>query len=194
MGIFRAIHSAAHARLIRVGIDVRRLRFDRKVLERRILTWVRANPEYQRILFVGCDWYTQHYPSLFKTAEFWTLEHDPDRARYGAPNRHIVDSCERVAKYFEKEFLDCVICNGVYGFGLDSQSAVVQTIAGFHQTLRPVGLLIFGWNNVPEHDPLGLARCDLFRGFAPLEESPLGSASEELPTRNRHTYQFFVRR
>ena len=193
MSRLRGIKSAVHGRLIRVGIDIRRLRLDRKVLERRILTWVRAKPEYRRILFVGCDWYTQHYPWLFRTAEFWTLERDPGLARYGAPTRHIIGSCEDVAESFGRGGLDCVICNGVYGFGLDSEAAVAQTIAGFRQTLRPASLLFFGWNNVPEHDPLGLATRDVFEGFAALAESPLGSACQELPTRNRHTYQFLVR-
>lgn len=188
----REIKSAAHGWLIRCGIDIRRVRPDRRVLERRIFPWLRSVPDYHRVLFVGCAWYTQHYPRLFSDREFWTLECDPRLARFGGP-RHVVDTCARVGDHFATASLDVVICNGVYGFGLDEASALDATIEGFHQVLRPGGLLVFGWNNVPVHDPLELARQDRFAGFRHVAAGPLGGGRCEIHSRNRHTFEFLER-
>jgi SAM-dependent methyltransferase len=183
---------AAHAALIGLGIDIRRVRPDRVVLERTIFPELLRQGR-DRILFVGCDWYTLHYHRLLPGREFWTLESNPSLARFGAP-RHVVDSCERVASHFAADSLDAIVCNGVYGFGLDTPEAVRRAIEGFHAVLRPGGLLVFGWNNVSANDPLGL---DAARPFAPLFRSvpfpPLGAARFEVAGPSRHTYEFLVR-
>lgn len=195
-GVLRSVKSAAHGRLIRVGIDIRRLRPDRKVLERVIFPFLLEAPSCRRILFVGCAWYTQHYPWIFGSREFWTLECDATQARFGSP-RHIVDRCERVATHFPPDSLDAVICNGVYGYGLNDETSLRCTIDGFRAVLRTRGLLVFGWNNVPPNDPLGMGREDfrtkIFNGFTPMRSPPLGESHHEIPCRNRHTYEFLER-
>lgn len=190
--ILQAIKSAIHGHVIRLGIDVRRLRPDRIVLERTIFPFLLDRPQFARLLFVGCGWYTRHYPWLFRSREFWTMERDPALARFGAA-RHVVDSCERVADHFSPGSLDAVICNGVYGFGLNDRAGLDRTIRGFREVLREKGLLLFGWNNVPENDPLGFESLPLFAGFKPASGSPFGSARHEVPSRNRHTYEFWER-
>ncbi|NCA10735.1 class I SAM-dependent methyltransferase [bacterium] len=188
----REIKSSAHGWLIRWGIDIRRLRPDRRLLERRIFPWLLAQPECDRLLFVGCAWYTQHYPRIFAGREFWTLECDPRLARFGGP-RHVVGTCARVSEHFAAASLDVVICNGVYGFGLDDAATLAATIHGFRKVLRPNGLLVFGWNNVPGNDPLGLERLDCFEGFRPLVGGPCGGGRHEVPGRSRHTFEFLTR-
>lgn len=196
MGLVRStlkrLKIAAHARLIGVGIDLRRLRPDRIVLERTIFPELRRQG-HDRILFVGCDWYTLHYHRLFADREFWTLESNPSLVAFGAP-RHVVDSCERVASHFTAASIDAIVCNGVYGFGLDTPVALRRSIEGFHAVLRPGGLLVFGWNNVPANDPLGL---DGVRPFAPLFRPvlfpPLGAVRFEVAGPSRHTYEFLAR-
>ena len=64
---------------------------DRQLLETNILMYLRDDPAINRILFVGCEWYTKHYEKFFKSKDYWTLEIDPAKRRYGG-RRHIVDS------------------------------------------------------------------------------------------------------
>jgi SAM-dependent methyltransferase len=188
----RELKTLTHGWLIRCGIDIRRVRADRHVLERRIFPWLLAAPDYRRILFVGCAWYTLHYPRLFSAREFWTMECDPLLARFGG-RRHVVDSCVRVGSHFAAESLDVVVCNGVYGFGLDDAAALDDSLRGFHDVLRPGGLLLFGWNNVDAHDPLRLAERNCFAGFRHVRAGPLGAGRCEIPGRNRHTFEFLER-
>ena len=63
---------------------------DRRLLETNILMYLRDDPAINRILFVGCEWYTKHYEKFFKYKDYWTLEIDPAKRRYGG-RRHIVD-------------------------------------------------------------------------------------------------------
>ena len=188
----RDLKARAHGWLIRYGIDIRRVRPDRHALERRLFPWLLSVPDYRRLLFVGCAWYTQHYPRLFAGREFWTMECDPRLARFGG-RLHVIDSCARVVAHFPPASLDVVICNGVYGFGLDDEAALEATIRGFHAVLRPGGLLVFGWNNVPAHDPLGLGPRDCFAGFRPAAGGPLGTGRCEIRSRNRHTFDVLER-
>jgi SAM-dependent methyltransferase len=195
MNVLRAIKSSLHGRLVPLGIDIRRLRPDRQVLERIIFPFLNDSPALARILFVGCAWYTQHYPRIFAAKDFWTLECDPAQARFGS-RRHVIDRCERVAAHFPPGHLDAVVCNGVYGYGLNDAGDLRRAGAGFHEVLRPGGLLIFGWNNVPAHDPLGLGVGRdgvVFPGFVPARSSPFGGWRHEVPSRNRHTYEFLER-
>ncbi|MEI6037963.1 MAG: class I SAM-dependent methyltransferase [Planctomycetota bacterium] len=192
MNLARTIKSSAHGWLIRRGVDIRRVRPDRRVLEQQIFPWLLSMPEYRRLLFVGCAWYTQHYPWLFRQREFWTMECDPNLARFGG-RRHVIDTCERVGNHFAVASLDAVICNGVYGYGLDEASALDAAIRGFHRVLRPGGLLVFGWNNVPANDPLGLESRSSFQGFHHVAVGPLGAGRYEVPSRNRHTFEFLER-
>jgi hypothetical protein len=93
--ILRAkIRAELHRFLIRFGIDTRKKRSDRVVLEQTIFPALQRDPQYQKILFVGCAWYTLHYPSMFREKDFRTMEIDPDEARYGA-TKHIV----RIARF-----------------------------------------------------------------------------------------------
>ena len=38
---------------------------DRRILEQTILPFFAARSEFRRVLFVGCDWYTNSYRELF---------------------------------------------------------------------------------------------------------------------------------
>lgn len=192
MNLLREIKSFAHGFLIGRGIDIRRLRPDRRVLERQIFPWLLSMPMCRRVLFVGCAWYTQHYPRIFAEREFWTFECDPQLARFGGP-RHVIDTCARVRDHFAASSLDAVICNGVYGYGLDDAVALDATLRGFAEVLQSGGLLVFGWNNVPGNDPLGLAERDGFPGFRRAVGGPFGGRRYEVPSRNRHTFDILER-
>ena len=77
--------------LLGVGVPLRLRSPDRGVFEREILPYFTMSAEFRRVLFVGCDWYTQRYERLFRGKEYVTIEVDPARRPFGA-KRHIVGS------------------------------------------------------------------------------------------------------
>ena len=180
-----------HRWLIPYGIDTRKKRGDRVVLETVIFPELLRSSQYQRILFVGCAWYTLHYPNLFRTKNFTTLEIDPSQQCFGA-REHIIDSCERLEQYFQRGQLDCIVFNGVYGFGLDDPNAVDRTFTAMHHVLRDGGLLVFGRNDLPQHSPCTLNAIPSIAYFKPVVFPPLGCTEYSSDPTNRHVFQFLA--
>lgn len=188
--LLKRLRIGLHRNLIRFGIDVRKTRADRKLLEQVVFPEILRTPQYQRILFVGCAWYTLHYPKIFDDRDFVTMEISPDEAVYGAAN-HIIDSCENIANHFQPNTLDVVVFNGVYGFGLNELKAINKTLAAIHQSLRTHGLFVFGWNDTPETAPYRFEELTGLKAFAPYVFPPLNKSIHESETKNRHRFHFY---
>ncbi|HVK06618.1 MAG TPA: class I SAM-dependent methyltransferase, partial [Armatimonadaceae bacterium] len=163
-----------------------------RLLEQVILPDLARRAELRRVLFVGCAWYTESYERFFPGREYWTLDLDPEQARFGARGgRHLVDSASRVAGHFAPASLDLIVLNGVYGWGLDARDDLEEAFGGFRACLRPGGLLLVGWNDVPEHTPVPLESIDALKPFAPWVFAPLGGARIPTDTELRHTFDFY---
>jgi SAM-dependent methyltransferase len=163
---------------------------DRRVLETRILPYFAERPEYGRVLFVGCDWYTKPYATLFASREYWTLEPDPRRRRFGGA-RHVMDGLQNLAAHFEAGYFDLILCNGVVGWGLNEAAAVEAAFGACVTRLREGGVLVLGWNDVPERRPFPLEESTALRCLSPFVLPPLGVSRHETATRGRHVYAFF---
>lgn len=187
------MRAGLHRFLIRLGIDTRKRRPDRIVLETIVFPELQRNPELQTILFVGCAWYTLHYPSLFPGKKFLTLEIDPAQARYGALC-HRVGSCEELESHFSRGQFDCIVLNGVFGFGVNTPDALDRTVRGIHHALRPGGLLVFGWNDLPAHAPFPPMSLESWRLFEPHHFPPLNADQFPSDSINRHSFHFFLNR
>jgi SAM-dependent methyltransferase len=161
----------------------------RRCLEYAIFPHFYASDEFKNMLFIGVSTCTEHYDDYFRKKTFHTIDIDPERAKYGSKKRHIIDSAERVAKYFPENSLDAVIMNGVYGWGLDDEGTLVKTIEGIKKILRPGGVFVFGWDKVPKYDPIDIEKKDFFVGFEPYRI--FGKTRIELDTKHRHIYIFF---
>lgn len=161
------------------------------VLENIIFPELIRDSQYQSILFVGCAWYTLHYPNLFKTKNFTTLEIDPSQQCFGA-RKHIIDSCAHLERHFQPGQLDCIVFNGVYGFGLDHPNDVDRTFLAMHHVLRDKGLLVFGRNDLPQHSPCELDAIPSIAHFSPVIFDPLGCAEYSSDPTNRHVFQFLA--
>jgi len=86
---------------------------DRRFLETQILPWYACRPEFQTIVFTGCQWYTRGYRRLFKGCRWIGMEVDEDCARrYGGAN-HVAGSCSEPLKHFEPNSLDLVLFTSV---------------------------------------------------------------------------------
>ncbi|HEU4621788.1 MAG TPA: class I SAM-dependent methyltransferase, partial [Burkholderiaceae bacterium] len=167
---------------------------DRALLEDVILAHYARRDDVRRVLFVGCDWYTRRYERLFTHADYWTLERDPRRARYGA-RRHVVDSLEHMSQHFPPRSLDLIVCNGVFGWGLNARSACEYAFAQCHDALRHGGEFVLGWNDVPAYRPCDPHQLTAVARFEPIDFAPLHNRHRiVVPGTNRHTYDFFKRR
>lgn len=176
-----------------------RLRFrlqykpDRRVLEKVIFPALLAEEGLRRVLFVGCAWYTRSYSEGFRDREFWTMDVD-ERARRYATERHVVASMTALANHFEPESLDVVICNGVVGFGLDSEEDCDRAFDGAYRALRPGGLLIVGWDDADGYRPA--VRFDSLASLQAFQRHVLPPfPSWRYPTFSPlgHTFDFYVR-
>lgn len=188
----KQLRIALHRNLIRFGIDVRKRRADRKLLEEVIFPELLNTPSYQRILFVGCAWYTLHYPNLFRDREFITMEISPEEAQYGA-TKHIVDSCENIDRHFAANHFDVVVFNGVYGCGLNDLGPINKTLHAIHSSLRTEGLFIFGWNDLPHMAPYRIAEIAGLNAFAPYSFPRLNTSIYESDSKNRHRFHFYLK-
>jgi hypothetical protein len=176
--------------LLSLGFDLRLVSDDRRILEEIIFPFVLSRVDFRRILFIGCDWYTAGYAKVFKGREFWTLEIDRRRWRYGSTH-HVVDAAENVRAHFEKESFDVIICNGVFGCGLNEREQVDCAFRGFRECLRPDGLFVLGWNDIPERKPFS-PEMSVERFFSRLAFPPLGRWRWPTENPNGHTFDFYV--
>ena len=144
------------------------------------------------ILWVGVRRYTRRYPALLERggAVCWTTDISPKAARWGRPGRHLVCDLLEIDQAFEPGAFTAVLCNGVFGFGIDDPDAQTRALEAMAAILAPGGWLLLGWNTDRTTDILELAALD--RWFEP---APLGP----LPARRRiagttHVYDLLRRR
>ena len=174
--------------LLAIGVPLRLSSPDRAILEREILPYFIASTEFRRVLFVGCDWYTQRYERLFRGKEYVTIEVDPARRPFGA-KRHIVGSLADLGRHFKRGELDLILCNGVFGWGLDSRDESSRAFAACATALRTGGVLLIGWDDVPEHRPFDPMTLPELARLRPWVFPPAGAARR---TVERHVYDFFT--
>jgi len=190
--MLKNLKKAASKVAVAFGADLRMKTADRAVLENIILPWFAQDARFQRVLFVGCDWYTKGYSKLFAAREYWTLEPNPHRRKFGA-TRHVQDVGQNVVHHFTPASLDVVFMNGVFGFGLNDRQGTEETIAGMHECLRDDGVLVFGWNDIPQNRPFPLDEIESLKRFRPFVFPPLGTAEERVAVANRHVFSFYAK-
>jgi len=175
-----------------LGFKPRHRAPDRVLLDESILPKLAASSDYQRVLFVGCDWYTEHVALLFMAREYTTLEADPGRARHGARD-HIVGRLGDLAVLRPGASFDLIICNGVIGWGLDDPDEIRRSLAVCAECLSPGGLLLLGWDDVPEKRPLPIEPLVESLGLVPTAPPGFDTTRIETGTYARHTFGFWSR-
>jgi hypothetical protein len=163
---------------------------DRKLLEETILPFYASQPECKRVLFVGCDWYTKHYASIFGAQEYWTIDPKPRKQRYGA-SLHVVDALENLDRWFQPAYFDLIVCNGVFGWGLNRRGQCERALAACYARLRPRGHFVFGWNDVATRLPFEPLTLAGFGMLAAATFPPAGAHRLLADTERRHNYAFF---
>lgn len=102
----------------------------------------------KRVLSIGCRKYCVEVTNRLSAAglDVWTLDIDPEAARWGA-RRHVIGDARRIDEIAQCYGFDCVILNGVFGFGIDSRADIERTLVALSRILRPGSLLVLGWNS-----------------------------------------------
>jgi SAM-dependent methyltransferase len=176
-------------RAIRVCRESRSMahRPDRELL----ITWIL--PELSKpgvtLLWVGCQPYTQPYLDIIERsgAKCWTLEIDPSARWWGHPQRHVVGDVQKVGALYVTRRVDVALLNGVFGYGLNTQSGQNDAIEGLARVLKPDGLLMLGWNTHLVPDPLSLLAIEQF-----FIRSKRPGFQERITFRkSTHVYDFF---
>ncbi len=160
----------------------------RLFMERELLPWLCEN--YSRILFVGTASYTWHYEKLFRQDpdQYTTLDSRPGATVWGAPT-HIVARIEDIALHRPKDFFDCIVFNGVFGFGIDTPDDMREAAKAMCDVLRPGGLLVVGWNTDLHVDPEELGVLSPY--FVRTDRTPWGQ-TRRYPA-ELHVYDFYVK-
>ena len=194
LGLRRSLERAAqkitHFVYRKIGLSVRLNTADRVMLDEVILPFFTSNQDVRRVLFVGCDYYTAHYPAMFYNAECWTIEPRPSKAKYGG-NPHIIALIQDIDSYAESETFDLIICNGVYGWGLDRKQDLEQAFAACFVCLKFGGFLLLGWNNVPERTPVPLESLESLNAFAHWNFPGLGGWRIPTGSETGHVFDFY---
>lgn len=175
-----------------LGLSNELLSPDREILEKVILPEYARRQDIKSVLFVGCDWYTRHYEKLFPGRDYLTLDFDAWKKQFGAA-RHIVAGMEDIDSHIEVNSLDLIICNGVFGWGLDSKEACERAFNGCFNTLRPNGELVIGWNDKPESRPVDLSSLESLARFDPLVVNPFKVSQYLANPNNMHTFNFYIK-
>lgn len=178
--------------LSRLGVDTYLDSDDRRVLEEEIIPWLRSLPSSNRVLFVGCEWFTRGYRKWFEADSYWTMDWDPRKRRYGA-KLHLTDSMTNISKHFGAGSLDIVICNGVFGWGLNARDDVEGAFAAAADALRRGGLLLVGWNDLPTRRPFMLESIQSLQGLRPHVIEPLDTSRYMAAGPARHVFNLYMK-
>jgi hypothetical protein len=166
---------------------------DRKLLESVILANLRDDPAMSRLLFVGCEWYTKPYEALFEAKEYWTLEIDPDKRRYGA-RRHVTDTLRNLERHVPTDYFDAIVCNGVFmKTAMETREEAEPSFEACRRCLRRGGWFILGWNDTDELRPYSPHESSALAAFDVTAFPPLGKSELLTSTSYRHTYTFYTK-
>lgn len=162
---------------------------DRVYLEDVILPWFIARQDVTAVLDIGVDWYTHSYPQLFQGKEYWTVDFDPEKSRFAGANHHTLSATEVHTVFKEGQF-DLIICNGVFGWGLNNPDDMQKALTAFHHVLRPGGWLVVGWNDIPGRSVEHLAQLTS-PYFSPFTLPATGASHFLTDTPYHHRYDYF---
>lgn len=147
---------------------------------------------FVKILSIGVEAYNAdaEHKLAGRGTEYWTIDINPDNAKWGSPDRHVVGDALRLHDVFGPNVFDCVIFNGVLGYGINGNQSAEQALEAVATVLRPCGWLVLGWNvdrgvSVPK-------LSNVRRLFHPLKSSIL--PAHITFDRSTHRFDFLVRK
>lgn len=171
------------------GIDIQKLP-DRKYFTDTIVPGV-AILAPRKLLFVGCRNYSESYCKLWWDSgiDCWTIDIDPEAARWGVPGQHVVGDVLEVDRLFPADEFDAVIMNGVFGFGIETVDQIDRALHAVSNVMTEGGLLVVGWNTDKTIDTSTLASMGAHFHYSERIPFP---RRKRFPTLT-HVYDFYVK-
>jgi SAM-dependent methyltransferase len=165
---------------------------DRDVLERIIIPFILSSYNPEAILDIGREDYQHFYNQFFHDRELWTIDIDPEMKQYGATN-HITDDICNIRNHFKGNYFNFILMNGVFGWGLNDNDKIEKTFNSIYEILKPGGILVLGWNDVPDLTPIPLEEIKSLKKLDPFYFKPLKAAKFKAKT-GEHTYNFYIKK
>ncbi len=169
----------------RIGLNLP----DRTFLEQVSIPWFVGQEDTRAVLDVGTDWYTWKYDTLFPGMEYQSIDFDAAKAKFASPN-HVVGSILELDQHFEEDRFDLIICNGVFGWGVNDHADIEMALSQFSRVLRTGGYLVIGWNDNDDHRPEGFEKTGV-EGFERFVLPPIQSDHFNSRAANRHQFRFY---
>ena len=166
---------------------------DRLIFERDVQPYFINDPSCHNILFVGCEYYTQHYNTWYEGKNYWTFDYDPTKKRFGG-RQHIIDTISNIETHFDPNSLDLILCNGVYGWGLCDRPEADKAFNGSFETLKPGGVLMIGWNDIDDKRykiPCPPEELESLKRFQPFVFKPTCKSRIVSDDEFTHVFDFF---
>jgi SAM-dependent methyltransferase len=174
----------------RLGIKVPQFTADRIILEQTIFPFINQS-ENKLTLFVGVDFYTKHYCSMFEEGLFWTIDFNSRLKAFGSKN-HICDRYENIGNHIDtQKRFDFIICNGLIGYGTNSIEDLDNVLSTSYRLLNNNGLLIVGWNNRPHVNQFDPRKSNAINFFSESIFLPLGTSRYKCDQGSTHVYDFY---
>lgn len=145
-----------------------------------------------RILWIGCRRYTKSYGRLLSAhgGECWTTDIEPSHQKWGEPGRHFTCDLLEIDRIQAPASFDTVLCNGVFGFGIDTPEMQLKALKAMSQVLKPGGRLLLGWNTERVADPTTMD----FTNTAFAADDPTGHGPRREIPEAGYVYAFLRRR
>ncbi|HLU18684.1 MAG TPA: class I SAM-dependent methyltransferase [Pusillimonas sp.] len=171
---------------------------DRDFLENEVFaylnTYLGTADKSRRLLFVGLDKHNWHYHRLLNLT-FHTIDIDRRSARYGQKGLHCTGSATSLQEYYEPEYFDAVVANGMIGFGINTLEDFDAMLAGIAHISKPGAVVVLGYSDLPERVrfvPSGAGSLGRFREFTPPIPA-MDSPQHQVLNEFRHRYWFLQR-
>lgn len=109
-----------------------------------------------QVLWIGCRGYTAKYYRRIERdgAACWTIDLDPAVSRWGRKGRHIIGNMLDLGGLFPSVKFDAVLCNGVFGFGVNAIEDQIRACSAMASVTTERGWLLLGWNLGRIPDPV----------------------------------------
>jgi hypothetical protein len=190
MKSIKRIRNILASMVVKLGYYPRLHTPDRQYLEEIILPHFSKIDDFKNILFIGCEWYTKYYELFFNQKNYYTIDNDVQKKKYGS-KLHIIDKIQNIHQYFSENSLNLIICNGVIGWGLNNFNDAEETFSHLFHCLKLEGIFVLGWNDVPEHRPFLLEDSHALEKFSRHSFPPINTWRHKINTKNSHVYDFY---
>lgn len=125
----------------------------RRYLEK-VLMPATCPPAGTRVVLVGLHPYTTHYSYFYAEQQVFAFDPEPRMAAYRGRATFFPRRLRELARTVGPGTVGLIHCNGVYGWGLDDQRELEESLESVYEGLVPGGVLLFGYN-LKNNNPLG---------------------------------------